>query len=276
MIPLSNVHTHSFYCDGKASLRRMINEAIDLGFVSLGFSGHSPLPYYNGYAMTIQGEQEYIREVKALKEEYQEKLEILLGVEWDLDSVTSAEDYDYRIGSVHQIHGPEEIYAVDNTLEELKTCLHDVFKDNWKLMVEEYYNLVIKNALRPSVDIVGHFDLITKLNEGNVLFPEDSPIYQSIAAEALKIIVRSRPNLVFEINTGAMYRIGKKEPYPASFLLKLLGKMGSRVVITSDAHVSEALTYGFSEAINICRDNGVKNICILRKEGFVSFPGKHI
>ena len=276
MIPLSNIHTHSLYCDGKVSLRRMVQEAIKLNFVSLGFSGHSPLPYENSYAMTPQGEKEYKREVKALKEEYQGKLEILLGVEWDLDSEAAVKDYDYRIGSVHQIHGPEEIYAVDNTLEELKACLHDVFKDNWKLMVEEYYNLVIKNALRPSVDIVGHFDLITKLNEGDVLFPEDSPIYQSIASEALKTIVRSRPDLVFEVNTGAMYRVGKKKPYPAPFLLKLLGKLESRVIITSDAHVPEALTYGFSEAMNICRDNGVKNICILRKEGFVSFPGKHI
>lgn len=276
MIPLSNIHTHSFYCDGKASLRRMINEAIDLGFVSLGFSGHSPLPYDNSYAMTIQGEQEYKREVKALKEEYQDKLEILLGVEWDLDSVTSVEDYDYRIGSVHQIHGSEEIYAVDNTIEELKACLHDVFKDNWKLMVEEYYNLVIKNALRPSVDIVGHFDLITKLNEGNVLFPEDSVLYQSIAAEALRTIVRSRPDIVFEINTGAMFRVGKKLPYPAPFLLKLLGELGSRVVITSDAHMPESLVYGFLEAVAFCRNNGVKNICILRKEGFVSFLDKRI
>ena len=136
--------------------------------------------------------------------------------------------------------------------------------------------MMIKNVLIPSVDIVGHFDLITKLNEGNVLFPEDSDLYQSIAAEALKTIVRSRPDLVFEINTGAMYRVGKKEPYPAPFLLRLLGKVGSRVVITSDAHVPEALTYGFLEAMNICRDNGVKNICILRKEGFVSFPDKSI
>ena len=36
----SNVHTHTTFCDGKNSVEEMARAAIDLGFVSLGYSIH--------------------------------------------------------------------------------------------------------------------------------------------------------------------------------------------------------------------------------------------
>ena len=47
----SCLHTHSQFCDGKATMAQMAEKAADFGFVSLGFSSHSPLPYENDWAM---------------------------------------------------------------------------------------------------------------------------------------------------------------------------------------------------------------------------------
>ena len=51
MIPLSNLHTHTHYCDGKYSPEEMVQAAIREGFVSLGFSGHSFTPCDVTYCM---------------------------------------------------------------------------------------------------------------------------------------------------------------------------------------------------------------------------------
>ena len=49
---MTNYHTHSTYCDGKASPREMVDFAVAHGFTALGFSGHSPLPFENTYSIT--------------------------------------------------------------------------------------------------------------------------------------------------------------------------------------------------------------------------------
>ena len=54
--------------------------------------------------------------------------------------------------------------------------------------VEEYYRLVSRVAERTHCQLIGHFDLIAKLNERERLFDEDDPRYVAAwrrAADAL-------------------------------------------------------------------------------------------
>ena len=77
----SNCHTHTLFCDGKASAEEMIQAAIGEGFVSLGFSGHSPLPYENDWAMKEEDLPLYLKTLADLGEKYQDKIEIVSGIE---------------------------------------------------------------------------------------------------------------------------------------------------------------------------------------------------
>lgn len=115
---LSNFHTHSNYCDGKATLREMVDFAVAHGFSELGFSGHSPLPFENTYSITDY--EGYCNEVRALKEEYKDRIKIHLGLE--IDYVPGMlEDFkplieqgglEYTIGSVHLIPAPSSYPSV--------------------------------------------------------------------------------------------------------------------------------------------------------------------
>ena len=40
----ANYHTHSTWCDGKESPRKMIQAAVAKGFEVIGFSSHAMLP----------------------------------------------------------------------------------------------------------------------------------------------------------------------------------------------------------------------------------------
>ena len=78
---LSNLHTHTTFCDGSASAEELVKEAIEKGFVSLGFSGHAYAPY--GLSYCIRDEEAYVAEIKRLKKKYEKELEIYLGIEED-------------------------------------------------------------------------------------------------------------------------------------------------------------------------------------------------
>ena len=81
---LSCVHTHTHFCDGKDAPEVMVQKALELGFVSLGFSGHSPARW-DPAAMREEALAQYITEIRRLQQVYDGQLEILLGIEREND-----------------------------------------------------------------------------------------------------------------------------------------------------------------------------------------------
>lgn len=252
----SCLHTHSQFCDGKATMAQMAEKAAALGFVSLGFSSHSPLPYKNDWAMREEDYPAYFSEISRLKELYKNKMEIYCGIEWDADTPqlpflcrNSSEQiyspFDYVIGAVHSLVKNGELFSVDYTKNLLLDVVHRLYDGEFLELCRDYYSAVVQSALRPEVDIVAHFDLITKYNKENALFDEHDSAYLKIAKEALERIFEKRPNLFFEINTGVMARAGKEYPYPAPELLHILCENGVPLVLTGDCHRPEHFGVGY-------------------------------
>ncbi len=264
----SNCHTHTTYCDGKNSVEEMTLAAIEKGFVSLGFSGHSPMYYEADWTMTKDNIKDYIRDVRSIKEKYAHKIDVLCGIELDSDfSDVNLSDFDYTIASVHQLHGEDIIYSVDLSPEELTECVNDVFGGNWNKMAETYFNILADFVLSGDFDVVGHFDLITKFNGKTPLFNEDNADYKASAIKALDRILDGKPDILFEVNTGAMYRKGNTKPYPAEFMMKHIKERGGLITITSDSHCCESLDFAFSEMIDYCKDCGFTEAYYLTSDG---------
>ena len=97
-----------------------------------------------------------------------------------------------------------------------------------------------------SPDILAHIDLIKKLNADGEFFDEESPRYKAAALKALAVAKEHGCRL--EVNTGGVYRGYRKDFYPGAWLLGEWQKMGGKVIITSDAHDTASLTFGFDEA----------------------------
>jgi len=73
---------------------------------------------------------------------------------------------------------------------------------------------------------------------------------------------------LFEVNTGAMYRTGKPEPYPSWRLLRELRKRGGEVILSSDSHDAASLCHKFGEMREILKSIGFKYIKTLTQSGF--------
>ena len=267
---LSNLHTHTVYCDGKNTPEEMVKAAINRGFSSLGFSGHAYTPHDDEYCMSPDATLKYIDEINLLKEKYKDKIEIYLGCECDLNSLIDRTKYDYIIGSVHYVKSNEgELFSVDNTEKLTQRLVNDHFDGNYLKFVKAYFEAVAQiGTINP--DIVGHFDLVAKFNEGNKYFDENSREYLDLAFDAIDAVI---PHCdLFEVNTGAISRGYKAVPYPAFPILKRLREKGARIMLTSDCHDADFLDCNFRESTEIIKNAGFKSAYCLLGEKFIEQP----
>ena len=266
----STVHNHSTLCDGKSTLAEMAEAAFQKGVRVLGFSGHSHTPCDLEYCMSPEHTRQYRQEISRLQEEYRDRMDILCGLEWDQFSDDDPRSYEYWIGSVHYIHGPRTgvYYPVDGDRESLTACRDADFGGDSLAMAEAYFASVQWMAAQKPT-ILGHFDLIKKLNADQWLFREDAPRYREIAVSALEECARNVP--VLEINTGAVSRGYRQDFYPADFLLRRWRELGGEAVITADCHSRENLLFAFDQAAQAARRAGYSRVAVMNGTGGFDF-----
>lgn len=261
-----SVHTHSTLCDGKDTLGTMAAAAYAAGVRYFGVSGHShtPIPADAG-AVLPQDPADYRAAVLALRRAYAGRMEVLLGLEWDSQSDTEIRDFDYWIGSVHYQKSPAgAYYAADWGEAQFTACRDELFGGDALAVAEGYFRQVCQVAERRPT-ILGHIDLITKLNAGNRFFDESAPRYRAAALEALHTVDAAATLL--EINTGGVARGYRPAPYPAPFLLEEWRAMGGEVILTADAHTADAVVFGYDQAAALARAAGFASCAILTAAG---------
>ena len=267
---LCSVHVHASLCDGRESPEAMAEAAWRQGIRYFGLSCHSHTPIPGDAGAVLPADMTAYREtVLRLREEYAGRMEVLLGLEWDSQSDVSPADFDYWIGSVHYQKGPDgRYYAADWGREHFAACRDELFGGDPLAVTEGYFREMARvAALRPT--ILGHFDLITKLNAGSALFDENAPRYRRAALEALRT-ADPRSSLL-EINTGGMARGYRDTPYPALFLLREWRNMGGRVILTADAHDAACLIFGYDQAAQWARAAGFDRAVLLTAAGPVEY-----
>lgn len=228
-----DLHTHHERCGhATGSIRDYIEEAIKNDLDIIGISDHSPFfgepqeQYKPWVAMAKKEFPLYINEIIKLKKEYQDKINVLVGVESDFfpeytkiyRDIYNKYPFDYIIGSVHVTNGM------------------DLFnRERWKNICEEkvlnekeiYYNLIQQSAKSGMFDILGHIDALKGF------YPPFSKVKTEIVDRTLKVI--SECDVVIEVNTS-----GKTKDcggwYPAADILERALYYGVKVTFGSDAH----------------------------------------
>lgn len=231
-----DLHTHHDRCGhARGVIQDYIEAAIKRELKVIGISDHSP--YFGEeedqaqpkIAMAKSEFPRYIQEVLRLKEEYQGKIEVLLGVESDFFP-QHAELYrkqyepypfDYIIGSVHQSGG----VSIFN--KKRFKGLSDAEKVKEK---EEYYRLISESAKSGMFQILGHIDAMKGF------YPSFSDIQTEAIEDTLKVIAET--GMAIEINTS-----GKTKDcggwYPSDSILERALYYGADVTFGSDAHDPE-------------------------------------
>ncbi len=256
-------HTHTILCDGENTACEMAEAAYKKGLSAFGFSGHGYTPFDDSYCMSQEDTNQYLTQIQKLKSEYAGKLEIFAGLEADLFSEYDRCRFDYIIGSVHYIKIGNNYIDVDNTSQILKYAADKYFGGDMLSLCEEYYKQI---ATLQNIDIVGHFDLVTKFCQQEDLFDMTCSRYRMSALSALDILIDK--NLIFEVNTGAISRRARTTPYPEPFILKRILERGGQVILSGDAHNTAGICAHFDIAEQLLKSLGFKNVVTITKNGF--------
>lgn len=264
----SNYHAHSTFCDGMDTPEAMVKAAVENGFSLFGLSGHAYMGFDTEWCMTPEGEHAFLSEMDRLKTTYGDRITLLTGVERDYDAPEPKGPYDYVIGSVHYIKKDGQYLSVDHSAQAQTEAVRRYYGGDFYAYTRDYFNTVADIAkTRP--DIIGHFDLVAKFNEGGALFDEEDPRYLSPALEALRAVTETHK--LFEINTGAMYRNGRSVPYPSPTLLKALKEYGGDIILSSDSHDTDSIGYKFQEASELAKSCGFRYAKILLPSGLAEY-----
>lgn len=249
---LRDLHVHTRFCDGTATVKEMILAALDLGMQTIGFSGHGYTAFDESYCIPREKMVEYRDEVYALRDQYKGKIEVLCGIEQDYYGEKSALPFDYVIGSMHYVQWQDQYLSVDESAEVFAENVKTYFHGDYYAFVKEYYQQMETLLEVTKADIIGHFDLVTKFNDENRFFDTENIQYKEAAFSALRSLIKAgKP---FEVNTGGMARGYMQTPYPKEDLLREIAKSGGKVILSSDSHSPDTLLYNFSETEKYLKD----------------------
>ena len=251
---LTNYHSHSLYCDGRANMEDFIRFALSEGFTSYGFSSHAPLPFPTAWTMEWDCMDDYLAEFRRLKAKYAGQIELYIGLEIDYlneESNPSVARFrelplDYRIGSVHLLYNDKgEVVDVDVTADKFRKLVDEEFGGDLVRVVHLYYERLMHMVELGGFDVVGHAD---KMHYNAAAYRPgllDEPWYDDLIQEYLDAIARR--GYIVEVNTKSYLELGTF--YPNERYFPVLLEKGIRVQVNSDSHYPERINNGRLQAL---------------------------
>lgn len=251
---LCDMHTHTSFSDGKNTAEEMIQHAIKTGMKTIGISEHCYTNTNAIFGMSKENANNYMAEMSRLKSLYGDKIRILCGIEQDSFAGKPVLNYDYVIGSVHYVLKNGEYLPVDHSEKLFVDAVNKHYNGDFYAFAEDYYKNVATVLQDTGADIIGHFDLVTKFNEGYKLFDETNPRYIHAYQYAVDALIPY--NKPFEINTGAISRGYRTEPYPSVPILNYIFQKGGSVMLSSDSHCCDSLCFAFEKYETLAQEIG--------------------
>ena len=223
---LANYHTHTYHCKHAVGTPdEYAAEAVKNGIEILGFSDHVPYPFsLEGYKSTFRMDvcetEQYVDELKALRENYKGKLEILIGYEAEyypkefsaaLKNINRFE-CDYMILAQHSINNEYDGYYVTSPCDEE--------------ILKIYVNQLIEGMKTGEFKYVAHPDL--------VFYRENADVYRREMERLCLAALDLKMPLEFNLLGFA-----EKRHYPYDKFWEIAAEAGNSVILGCDAHCPE-------------------------------------
>ncbi|HPR31078.1 MAG TPA: histidinol-phosphatase HisJ family protein [Prolixibacteraceae bacterium] len=248
---LVDYHMHTSFSDGRDHYSAYLEIARKKDLAEIGFTDHITLAPVDWCVNEI--DYPVMREnLKKLCDDFSEDVQVRFGLEVDyfpgkeeeIRRVIAYFPVDYVIGSIHFIG--DWNFDSDHSLYG-KWPNDELYR--------MYFELVSQCAKSGLFDVIGHFDLIKKLN----CWPESDPYH--LYEQTLKVIKEA--NMVLELNTSGLDR-PCGEFFPNQKILELACNLGIPVTLGSDAHQPDQVARHFDSALRMLKQVGYTRITRFR------------
>ena len=234
-----NLHTHTARCGhADGTDREYVEAAIAGGLTTLGFAEHMPFVFPDGheshFLVPMAKAEDYINSLHSLREEYRDRIEILIGFEMEyyplyfdqMKEVALSLGVDFLLLSQHYIKN------------EYPAGSHYMGRgehDDEELMI--YADTVIEGMETGIFTYLAHPDLIRYTGEDHALYE----------AQMRRICqCAKRCNIPLEINFLGL-REGRR--YPSKRFFEIAAEEDCTIVLGSDAHSPDVVSDPATEAI---------------------------
>ena len=225
---IANYHTHTVRCHHAVGAEReYVENAIRRGLKIFGFADHTPQyfpgDYYSFMRMRPYELPEYCAEVNKLRKEFQDRLQILTGLEaeyypaiWnDLISRLQDTDVQYLILGQHWLGNEQNEHGSAGATND-------------ETILRRYCHQVCEAMNTGKITYIAHPDLLN--------YTGDRKTYQRHYRDLCRCAKESDTPL--EIN---FLGIRTNRCYPNDALLKIAAKVGNEMVFGLDSHESESV-----------------------------------
>jgi histidinol-phosphatase (PHP family) len=282
------MHTHTELCDGVGSVNDFCAAANRKGFVSIGFSAHSPILKKTGIVTDwhLRDSETYFALLGKAKNDWNGKLNVYAGLEVDyIKNYIAPSDgdiqnlgLDYIIGSVHAVlpfgkkidwakplNDNKDLLCVDGSEKEFQILIEHGFNNDVGALLDAYWNAVIEMCRAGGFDILGHCDIIKKNNPDDKYFSTHDERYLSYVRKLCSVLEGT--NIVVEVNTGGLNRRKTKECYPSVDILKILKSKNIPVTINADAHECSHIDGNYDAARQALAEAGYSQFMLYKGRG---------
>ncbi len=184
-----------------------------------------------------------------------EETDLKLGIEADFipgredrtSELLQARPFDYVLGSIH--------FIADGALDYDK---YDVWTkaDSADKVWRTYFTWLGEAAASGLFDVLAHPDLVKHWGRERPWPDRDLRYYYDLAMEQI-----AESGIAIEVSTAGLRKpVG--DLYPDRAFLEMVVDAGNPIALSSDAHRTEHLGYGYDRALKLLEDCGVKEIAV--------------
>lgn len=258
---VTSTHNHSTGSDGQLAPEEVVKKAISLGWKEIYFTDHYfPPPQYKlKPKYHFRFSENYIQEIRGLKEKYSGKINVYLGVEFDwyedskdwIREQSEKNDLDYVIGSIHRLFFDGKRFEMEPGKEVWIKNVEEF--GGVKKVVKEYYRQIRNIAKSGIFDAIGHLDYVKIYNGDGEFFSEDDEWYRQEIFKMLDVI--KKYDMTIEVNHGGIRKRGSS--FPGRWVLEEANKRNIPLTLGLDAHCEEHYDNNYlDELVGIAKDAG--------------------
>lgn len=258
---LADYHTHTHISgDSRSNLRDNVSAAYHAGLSELCMTEHWNLLNQRGeHLPTHYDFTPVIQQWEEIKEEWQDQLEVRVGIELGNSTVDTAAvqaclnlpELDFVIGSLHSVSlkmGGVGIFTQAKACTDAHRA-HIILEDN----VQQMDELVQTGTF----DVLGH--IIYPLRYFPPEFQLSLEPWQDQLDEILRQVIQQGKGIEFNTSQGSTIRQW------TSLLTRYRDLGGEILTLGSDAHKPQYIGAGFQEACSLLRSLGYRWVCTYRQ-----------
>lgn len=260
-----DLHTHSIHSfDGNDSCDELCSEAIKNNAKGIAITDHCDIDGIKEGCWEFEDKQ--MCDVNLCKEKYKEKLDVFSGVELGQgiyekelsEKFLSKYDFDFVIGSIHNLEGMEDFYFLDYQKFDIDKLLTD------------YFNDILKLAKWNKTDSLAHLTYPLRYIVAREHIGVDLSNYYHIIDEIFKTVIKNEKAI--EINVSGL-SMEMNDTLPNKELIKRYKELGGKyITIGSDTHYSIKICNKIDEGYKILKECGFEHITIFKKRKPILIP----